>query len=110
MITSSNVNIMHCTAVAGLFRQLAEWIDQHGVTPWHIEYDWQNQSLLVHLSASIFFEVFPNAGNVIDYMGTTWFSNEGGLTFQCYLSHESQLDSTDSCTKTKQTFQYKESA
>ncbi len=109
-MTSNSPNIMHCSLVSQMFRELATWIDQHGVTPWHIEYDWQNQCLLIHLSASIFFELFPSPIEVSDYMGTTWYVIDNGLRFQCYLSHESQLNLHEQPQQPKHMFQFKESA
>jgi len=77
----------HCSSIATKFRDLATWIEQHGVTPWHIEFEWTCMNLIVHLDNSIFLELFPHATPTVDSIGVTWRVQESGLIFQSFSTH-----------------------
>ena len=100
----------HSSAVASQFRELAEWIEQHGVTPWHVEFDWGCNMLIAHLDSSIFLELYPTAQTMIDSIGITWKATVGQLRFQSFSSHKQSTQSNTTLSETTQTTNLRDSA
>ena len=100
----------HSTAVASQFRELATWIEQHSITPWHVEFDWGCNRLIVHLDNTIFLELFPTAQTMIDSIGITWKSTVGQLQFQSFASHKQAAQSNATLSATPQTTSLRDSA
>lgn len=95
--------IHHSSAIASRFRELADWIEQHGITPWHVEFDWGCNRLIVHIDNVVFLDVFPNAQTMIDSIGITWKASVGGLQFQSFTSHQHTVQKATSLSSTQQT-------
>ena len=100
----------HSTAVASQFRELAAWIEQHSITPWHVEFDWGCNRLIAHLDNTIFLELFPRANTMIDSIGITWKSTVGQVQFQSFSSHKQASQSNPTLSATTQTTSLRDSA
>jgi hypothetical protein len=100
----------HSSVVASQFRALAEWIEQHGITPWHVEFDWGCNRLVVHLDSAIFLDLFPTAQTMIDSIGITWKASVDQLQFQSFSSHKNSTQSTKTLSETTQTTNMRDSA
>lgn len=95
--------IHHSSAIASRFRELANWIEEHGITPWHVEFDWGCNRLIVHIDNVVFLEVFPNAQTMIDSIGITWKSSVGQLQFQSFSSHQHTVQNKKPLNSTQPT-------
>ena len=81
-------SLFHISKIASQFRILAEWIEQHGITPWHIEYDWNQNHLVIHIDNSIMLQIFPLSTPISDSIGITWKTVDEGLHFQSFSTHQ----------------------
>ena len=88
--------LSHSSNVAAQFRELATWIDQHGITPWHIELDLGYNRLVAHLDNSLFLELFPESTPTVDSIGVTWKSTYNNIQFQSFSTHKRLQDSEQS--------------
>jgi hypothetical protein len=93
-----NHTLYHSTVIASQFRELAAWIEQNGITPWHVEFDWGFNRLVIHIDNALFLEVFPNAQTMIDSIGITWKAHVGQLQFQSFTSHQQPLETSKKST------------
>jgi len=80
--------LSHSSSVAAQFRELATWIDQHGITPWHIELDLGYNRLVAHLDNSLFLELFPEFTPTVDSIGVTRKSLCNNIQFQSFSTHK----------------------
>ena len=80
--------LSHSSNVAAQFRELATWIEQHGITPWHIELDLGYNRLVAHLDNSLFLELFPESTPTVDSIGVTWKSIYNNIQFQSFSTHK----------------------
>ena len=80
--------ISHSSNVAAQFRELATWIEQHGIAPWHIELDWGYNRLVAHLDNSLFLELFPESTSTVDSIGVTWKFIYKNIQFQSFSTHK----------------------
>ena len=81
--------------IAEQYRHLAEWIERTNHIPWHIDIDWTNVSLLIHLHDDVFFHEFKEETPLQfqDRQGTTFRLNNSNLVFTCFVPHLQQKES-----------------
>jgi len=77
------------------YHHLANWIQKTGIIPWHIDIDWTDVSLLIHLHDDIFFQIFENEAllQFEDRQGCTWRRHDSHLNFTCFIPHLQQRKS-----------------
>lgn len=80
--------------LAEQYRHLATWIDQSKQIPWHIDIDWTNVSLLIHLHDEVFFQLFKEETPLEfqDRQGTTFRLHNSNLIFTCFVPHLQQKE------------------
>ena len=84
--------------LASQYRSLADWIEEKDVVPWHVDVNWSNDELIIHLREETFFRLFQGYQTIqrSDAQGTTWNINSLNLNFTCFVPHPFSQDSMES--------------
>lgn len=80
--------------LAEQYRHLASWMEQTEQIPWHIDVDWTNVSLLIHLHDDVFFQLFKEESllEFQDRQGTTFRLQNSNLIFTCFVPRIEQKE------------------
>lgn len=85
--------VKHSAHMANLYKNLAEWIEQHSIIPWHVHYDHNDNLLIVHIPEQMFFDVFTGdpIHSTNETLGHNYTVYKNGLLFTCFVPHIQQF-------------------